>query len=265
MSTKPPLAVQTHLCHYTTQAVYYGEDDLVEDLIGKASFVDVFMKQTFGQRPSPAERAVVDAVLITLMEHGMTPSVIAARMVYSSSPENLQAGVAAGLLAVASRFVGTMEPAAELLQQIVAAGDGGPALARRIAQDYRSRREALPGFGHHLHRPDDPRAIALLDLARRVGTHGRHCEALETLAAEVDAAAGRHITINATGAVAALLGDIGVAPALMRGFAVLSRAAGLVAHIAEEQREPSGRFIWDLVDRSMTAQGSKDPSQPTAA
>jgi citrate synthase len=245
---------RTTLCRYTTDAIYYGETDLVRDLLGKASFIDVFMKQTFGRVPTGGERRIVDAVLVTLMEHGMTPSAIATRMIYASSPENLQAGVAAGLLAVASRFVGTMEPAAELLARIVASGPAADqeAEASRIAQDSRARREAVPGFGHHLHKPDDPRALALLALAREAGTYGAHCEALAHLGAAVDAAAGRHITINATGAIAALLGDIGIPPALMRGFAVLSRAAGLIAHIAEEQRDPSGRFIWDMVDASMT-------------
>ena len=74
---------RTRLCHYTTQAVYYGDDDLVRDLLGQASFVDVFMKQTFGLAPTPAQRRIVDAVLVTLMEHGMTPSAIATRMVYA--------------------------------------------------------------------------------------------------------------------------------------------------------------------------------------
>ncbi|ABE36859.1 citrate synthase family protein [Paraburkholderia xenovorans LB400] len=244
---------RTTLSHHTTQAVYYGDDDLVRDLLGQASFVDVFMKQTFGRVPTAAERRIVDAVLVTLMEHGMTPSAIATRMIYSSSPENLQAAVAAGLLAVASRFVGTMEPAAELLDRIVGANAEGADEARTIARDFRSRREPVPGFGHHLHRPDDPRAIALLALAREVGTYGSRCCALERLAIEVDAASGRHITINATGAIAAILGDIGIPAALMRGFAVLSRAAGLIAHVAEEQREPSGRFIWSLVDGAMAA------------
>lgn len=249
---------QTKLCRYTTQAIYYGDSNLVEDLLGQASFVDVFMKQVFGRMPSGPERRIVDAVLVVLMEHGMTPSAIAARMIYASSPENLQSGVAAGLLAVASRFVGTMEPAAEVLDRIVEAGDEGPAEARRIAKDYRVRRMAMPGFGHHLHSPDDPRAIALLELAREVGTYGARGAALELLAAEVDTAAGRHITINATGAIAAILGDIGIPGNLMRGFAVLSRAAGLIAHIAEEQRDPSGRFIWDLVDDAMTAEDPAD-------
>ncbi len=246
-------APRTTLSHYTAEAVFYGTDDLVEDLIGKASFVDVFMKQTFGRTPSEAERRMVDAVLVALMEHGMTPSAIASRMVYSSSPENLQAGVAAGLLAVGSRFIGTMENAAILLARIVEAEDGS-SVARAIAQDHRTRREPVPGFGHHLHRPDDPRSGALLGLARDLGLSGPHASALAMLADEVDLAATRHVTINATGAIAAVLGDMGVPVALMRGFAVLARAAGLIAHIAEEQRQPSGRFIWDLVDKAMTAE-----------
>lgn len=249
MST--PHHPRTRLCSHGTDAIHYRDANLVDDLIGKASFVEVFLRQTLGRPPSSAELTIVEAVLVTLMEHGLTPSVIAARMVYSSSPENLQAGVAAGLLAVASRFVGTMEPAAGLLSRIVEANAQGHEAAQRIAAEHRARRQPVPGFGHHLHRPDDPRAVALLALAAEVRTFGRHCEALQMLAAAVDSAAGRHITINATGAVAALLGDIGVPPKLMRGFAVLSRCAGLVAHIAEEQREPSGRFIWNLVDQAM--------------
>ncbi|MGO9774177.1 MAG: citryl-CoA lyase [Roseiarcus sp.] len=244
---------RTALSHYTADTVFYGQDNLVEDLIGKASFVDVFMKQTFGRTPSEAETQIVNAVLVALMEHGMTPSAIATRMVYSSSPENLQSGVAAGLLAVGSRFVGTMEQAGVLLERIVHAQDGRVE-AKAIARDFRQRREAMPGFGHHLHKPDDPRAEALLGLARQLDLSGPITIALSVLAEEVDSAAGRHVTINATGAIAAILGDLRIPSSLMRGFAVLARTAGLISHIAEEQREPSGRFIWDLVDSSMTAE-----------
>ena len=248
----------SRLCHYTAEAVYYGTDNLVTDLIGKASFIDVFLKQMLGRPASDAEVLLINAVLVTLMEHGLTPSAIAARMVYSSSPENLQAGVAAGLLAVASRFVGTMEDAAVLLATIVGSED--PAVvAKSIAQNHRQRRAPVPGFGHHLHKPDDPRTVALLELASELGLSGRYVAALQLLAPEVDAAASRHVTINATGAVAAVLGDMNVPVPLMRGFAVLARAAGLISHIAEEQREPSGRFIWDLVDTAMTVKPEDDP------
>lgn len=241
----------TALCSYNATTVRYRDQDLVEDLIGKASFVEVFFTQTFDRPLAAAERQIVEAVLVCLMEHGMTPSAIATRMVYSSSPENIQAGVAAGLLAVGSQFVGTIENCARLLDGIIAAEDGASA-AQEIASGHRAARQPVAGFGHHLHRPDDPRAVALLALAERLGTANHHASALQLLASAVDSEAGRHITINATGAIAALLGDIGVPSRLMRGFAVLARAAGLIAHIAEEQEDPSGRFIWSTLDEAMT-------------
>ena len=110
----------------------------------------------------------------------------------------------------------------------------------------------MPGFGHHLHKPVDPRAYKLIELGRaEPELKGAHLDALMTLSQAVDEVWGRPVTINATGAVAALLGELGVPTAVMRGFAVISRAAGLVAHIVEEQKSPSGRFIWDTVEHAI--------------
>ncbi len=239
----PAAAPTSHLCRYTSDTIFYRDSDLVRDLLGKAGFVEVFVAQMLGRRLEPRQMVLVEAILVALMEHGLTPSAISARLIYASSPENLQAGVAAGLLAVGSQFVGTMEEAAGLLERIVASPDRAMT-ARTIAMDHRARRAPLPGFGHHLHKPDDPRAVMLLDMASEHEVAGEYCEALKLLGREVDAATGRHITINTTGAIAGILGDLGIPKRLMRGFAVLSRAAGLLAHLAEEQQEPSGRYIW---------------------
>ena len=98
----------------------------------------------------------------------------------------------------------------------------------------------------------DPRAYKLIELARaEPELGGTHLDALLTLSRAVDEAWGRPVTINATGAVAAVLGELGVPTAVMRGFAVISRAAGLVAHVVEEQQSPSGRFIWDTVEHAI--------------
>ena len=241
----------TALCTYTNDAIYLRGRSLVDDLIGRMTFTDALYFLIFGREPKAAERKIVDAVLVTLMEHGLTPSAIAARMVYGSGPEALQAGVAAGLLAVASQFVGTMEPAARNLAAIVADPAGVDAAARRLADDYRARREAMPGFGHHLHKPDDPRTPKLLAIAEDAGVPGKHVAALRALSREVDRAAGRHVTINATGAIAAVLSEIGIEPEIMRGLAVISRAAGLVAHIREEQRDPSLRAVWKAAEAAV--------------
>ncbi|MBV7481707.1 citryl-CoA lyase [Bordetella sp. BOR01] len=246
----------TRLCAHHLEGMSYRDSDLVEDLIGKKTYAEVMFSQIIGRDARPVDLRIVDAVLITLMEHGLTPSAIATRVVYMSAPENLQGAVAAGLMAVGSSFVGTMENCSLLLDRILKADDA-QAEARAIVQAHRDTRQPLPGFGHHLHKPDDPRAVKLLELARaEPDLAGKWVGALELLALTVDSVYGRHITINATGAVAALLGELGIPTKLMRGFAVISRAAGLVAHVAEEQQCPSGRFIWETIDREIPYVGA---------
>ncbi|MVW73534.1 citryl-CoA lyase [Bordetella sp. 15P40C-2] len=246
----------TRLCAHHLEGMSYRDADLVEDLMGKKTFTEVLFSQIMGREARPVDLRIVDVVLVTLMEHGLTPSAIATRVIYMSAPENLQGAVAAGLMAVGSSFVGTMENCSLLLERIVYAKDP-EAEARDIVQGYRSSKKPLPGFGHHLHKPDDPRALKLLELARaEPDLKGEWVNALTLLARMVDEIYGRHITINATGAVAALLGELGVPTKLMRGFAVISRAAGLVAHVAEEQESPSGRFIWDTIDREIPYVGA---------
>lgn len=248
----------TRLCTHTLTSLHYRDANLVEDLMGKKTFTEVMLMQILGRTPRGVDLRITDVVLIVLMEHGLTPSAIATRLIYMSAPENLQGAVSAGLLAVGSSFVGTMENCSGLLDRIAAAQDP-EAEALAIARDYKGLKSPVPGFGHHLHKPVDPRAYKLLEMGRaEPDLRGDKILALETLSKAVDEVAGRPITINATGAVAALLGEIGVPTSVMRGFAVISRAAGLVAHIVEEQQSPSGRFIWDTVEHAIPFVGGKD-------
>ena len=247
-TSAPPV---TRLCTHTLTSLHYRDANLVEDLMGKKTFTEVMLMQILGRTPRPVDLRITDVVLIVLMEHGLTPSAIATRLIYMSAPENLQGAVSAGLLAVGSSFVGTMENCARLLDRILAAADPD-AEALEIARHYKGLKSPVPGFGHHLHKPVDPRAYKLLELGRaEPELAGDKLRALESLSKAVDSVAGRPITLNATGAVAALLGEIGVPTNVMRGFAVISRAAGLVAHIVEEQNSPSGRFIWDTVEHAI--------------
>ncbi|MEZ2298390.1 citryl-CoA lyase [Variovorax sp. RCC_210] len=252
MSSPVPV---TRLCTHTLTSLHYRDANLVDDLLGKKTFTEVMLMQILGREPRGVDLRITDAVLIVLMEHGLTPSAIAARLIYMSAPENLQGAVSAGLLAVGSQFVGTMENCARLLERIQCAADP-QAEALEIARHCKGLKSAVPGFGHHLHKPVDPRAYKLLDLARaEPELAGDKLRALAQLSSAVDEVAGRPITLNATGAVAALLGEIGVPTGIMRGFAVISRAAGLVAHIAEEQQEPTGRFIWETVEHAIPYAG----------
>jgi citrate synthase len=245
----------TKIAHHTTEAIYVRGASLVDDLIGKLTFTEMMYFQLMGARPTAAQAKILDAVLVTLMEHGLTPSTIVSRLIYDSCPEAVQAAVAAGLLGVGSTFIGTMEGCAKNIEEILAAPEGEAQRAKAIAQRVRAAKQPIPGFGHPHHKPDDPRSPRLLAVAEEAGVPGNHIRALRLLAKEVDAAWGRHLTINATGAIAALLGEIGVPQGVMRGIAVVSRAAGLVGHIREEQLDPSARRLWDAASEAVPYAG----------
>lgn len=246
MSSEPE-SPTTGIASHSTDDVFIRGKSLCKELIGQRSFTEMIYYQVLGRMPTADQTALLDACLVALMEHGLTPSVLAARLTYSSAPEALQGAVAAGLLGVGSRFVGSMEGCAALLQHIVTAEDG-EAEAKRIAVEHRAARTPLPGFGHPTHKPDDPRAQRLLELARSRKIAGPHVAALEALSAGVDATYGRHITINATGAIAGILGDCGVPAEIARGFGLIARCAGLVGHLYEEHQKPAMRAIWEAAE-----------------
>lgn len=247
MSTTSSTSIATS----TPDDVVIRGKSLCRELLGELTFTQMMCFQILGRVPSAGETALVDACLLALMEHGLTPSVLSARLVYGSAPEALQGAVAAGLLGVGSRFVGTVEGCAALLARMVARDTDGAAEAVRIVEEHRAARRALPGFGHPTHVPDDPRTPRLFALAREHRVAGPHLAALEVLSATLDRALGRHLTINATGAVAAVLGDVGVPAEIMRGFALVARCAGLVGHIHEEQLQPAMTTIWEAAERAV--------------
>ncbi|MEO8702640.1 MAG: citryl-CoA lyase [Kofleriaceae bacterium] len=242
----------TKIATSSKTAITIRGKDLVDELIGTLTFTEMLYFQILGVVPTSGQAAVVDACLVALMEHGLTPSAIATRLVYGSAPEAMQGAVAAGLLGVGSRFVGTTEGCAALLERIVAV----PVETRRatcaaIIAEHAAAKQPLPGFGHDLHVPDDPRTPKLFAVARSHGLAGDRIAALELLGAVLDETKRRHITINATGAVAALLGDAGVPAPILRGFAIIARCAGLVGHIHEEQRDPALLAMWQAAERAV--------------
>ena len=210
--------------------------DLVDELIGEVSFTQMIYLHILGRMPTLAEVRVLDAVLVTLVDHGFVSS-LGARMVYMGSPEAIQAAVATGILGIGSQFGGVMEEIGRNLETIVNAADPDAAAASIVA-GYRSARKSIPGFGHPDFRPEDPRTLKLLKVVEREGLSGKHVAALRTMAKAVDTNLGKHITINATAGIAALLGELGVPWRIMRGFAAISRAPGIVGHICEELTNP---------------------------
>lgn len=217
--------------------------DLASELIGRKSFTELFLLDLHGHEQSPAHVRVVDAVLVALMEHGITPSTLAARLVLDGAPESTQGAVAAGLLATGSRFLGVIEDAAALLQAVVAEPPVHESARVRVRAIHAAGGR-IPGFGHNLHAAEDSRVDALLAVARAEGTAAAHVECLSAVRAAVESETGRALIPNAALAVGAVLSDLGYDAEDIRGFALVARCAGLVAHVADERRRPLARGIW---------------------
>ena len=224
--------------------------DLVDDLLGKYSFTEALYLLITGKLPSTEYGRILDACLITLMDHGMTPHAIVTRLVGACNPQDAQTAIAAGLLCVGDVFSGTMDGCAVLLDRGIREHDDLDAYCRQVVAEHKETRRAIPGLGHPIHKPDDPRSPRLFEIAAANGVQGHHVDLLKRLAAAADLAYGRHLTINATGAIAALLLEIGMPVSTARGIAVVSRAGGLVAHLEESHRTKTGLAIQQHVEQA---------------
>ena len=240
----------TRLCRSGVDEITVRGYDLTSELMGVRTFTETFWLLLTGKLPTPQQTRMIDAVLLALMEHGLMPQAIAARMIARCEPEAFQAAMAAGLLGIGSRFGGAMSATASLLTEIINAG-GKQAAAVDIVSRFKKSRRSIPGFGHPQHKPDDPRSVRLFEIAREGGIAGRYTDAIHLLSKEIDTAFGKHITINTTGAIAAVLGDLGVPDSIMRGFAVVSRSAGLVAHLKEEEEQGLAAYVSNIVENGI--------------
>jgi citrate synthase len=254
--------LHTEIGHADAEHVTLRGHDLVEDLVGQVSFTEAALLAVTARRPTPGAVRVADAVLVTFIDHGLQPSALAARLTYHAAPEAVQGAVAAGLLGVGSRVLGTMEQTAMLLTRVAdevrAGADEEQAAVSAVAAELDAGRR-IPGIGHALHRDGDPRADPLLALADREGVAQ---DETRRLRAVVDAAAqrtGRRLPPNAAGASAALLLGIGIPWWLQRGFPMISRTAGLIAHIGEEAEQP----LAPAVRASLREAGRADRTPPT--
>lgn len=243
--------IRSRLGNSTPDRIFVRGHDLAADLIGKVSLGDFAFLELKGRLPQERESIMFNALAVTLVEHGITPSAIAARLTYLGAPEALQAAVSAGLLGMGDRFGGSIEEAARVLQEAPATGDRR-ATATEIVAGYRARKEVIPGVGHPVHRPADPRTTRLFALARENGFAGRHVELMELIGEEATRAVGRDLPVNATGAIAAIASEMELPWRITRGLAVMARAIGLVAHLQEEMEEPMAAEIWSRTEAEAT-------------
>ena len=217
--------------------------DLAGDLMGRLTFTEFFCLLTSGQEPTDDQRFFLDLLLVAIAEHGLTPTAVAARMTYAAAPESLQAAVAAGILGCGTVVLGTAELCGAVLvdaRQRVDAGGEPDSVVAAIAAEVHGRGARMPGFGHPLHKPVDPRATRILALADQRGIAARHIDLARRFAPAVAKVWGRGMPMNVSMPIAACLLDLDFPAALIKAIPILARTAGLLAHLAEEQSRPIG-------------------------
>jgi citrate synthase len=254
MSTRKP--IRTDIAWSTPSTITVKGFDLCKDILGTLSLGDIAFLELTDRLPTTRESVVFNAIAVTLVEHGLTPSAIAARMTYTGAPEAMQAAVAAGLCGLGSVFVGSMETAARMLQEALpdpSKKADFDQLARGIVERFHGRKQAVPGIGHPLHKPVDPRAPRLFQIAAENGFDGPYIKLMKLVAKDAEAVYGRPLPINATGAIAAIASELKLPWKIVRGIGVMARAIGLVGHILEEMREPMAREIKTRAEEEATA------------
>ncbi|HVF09124.1 MAG TPA: citryl-CoA lyase [Actinomycetota bacterium] len=217
--------------------------DLCGDLMGRTSFSEYFHLLLTGKEPTEDQRYFLDLLLVAIAEHGMTPTNVAARMTLAADPGSLQGAVAAGILGCGPVVLGTAELCARLLeeaQQQVEDGREPAAVADEIAAAVHASGAKLPGFGHPLHRPLDPRAERILELADARAVSGPHVTLARALRVSARATWAKALPMNVSMPIAAVMLDLGFPAATVKAVPILARTAGLLAHLAEEQQQPLG-------------------------
>jgi citrate synthase len=217
--------------------------DLAGELMGRLSFTEYFHLLLTGREPTEDQRFFLDLVLVSIAEHGMMPTNIAARMTLAADPESLQGAVAAGILGCGPVVLGTSEECARLLEEAhekVASGGAPAAVAEDIARAIHAAGGKVPGFGHPVHRPLDPRAERILELADARGVSGPHVLLARCLRDAVAKAWAKPLTMNVAMPIAAVMLDVGFPSDAVKAVPILARTAGLLAHLAEERQRPLG-------------------------
>ncbi len=230
----------SHISQAYPERVEVRGRDLTSELMGRLSFTEYFHLLLTGEEPTDDQRFFLDTLLVAIAEHGMMPTNVAARMTLAADPGSLQGAVAAGILGCGPVILGTAELCAELLEQMRSSGAAPEAAARDAAAAVHASGERLPGFGHPVHRPVDPRAERILELADERGVSGVHVELARRLREAAAAEWGRPLTMNVSMPIAAVMLDLGFAPTAVKAVPILARTAGLLAHLAEEQQHPLG-------------------------
>ena len=249
--------IRSDIAWSTADRIVVRGRNFTDEILGKMNLGDFAWFQFTGSAPTPQQSNVFNAMIVALVEHGVTPSAIVARMTYSCAPESLQAAVAAGLCGLGTNVVGSMEGAARYLSEALPkdapADTDLEALAAQIVARFRQSKAPIPGLGHVIHTQLDPRTPRLFAIAEENGLAGRYVQLLQLVHAEAQRVTGKKMPINATGAIGALSCELGFPWKITRGFGVMARAIGLVGHLLEEGENPISREVWTRTEEESSS------------
>jgi citrate synthase len=226
----------SHICQAYPDRVEVRGRDLCGDLMGRLSFTEYFHLLLTGREPTEDQRFFLDLLLISIAEHGMMPTNVAARMTLAADPGSLQGALAAGILGAGPVILGTSESCARLLEETRASGR----TPREIVEAIHAAGGKVPGFGHPVHKPVDPRAERILELADERAVSAQNVALARAFREAVHEAWGKPLTMNVAMPIAAVMLDLGFPAASVKTVPLLARTAGLLAHLAEEQEQPLG-------------------------
>jgi len=249
---------RTAICTSDEHAIVVRGRDLSKDLIGKIGFVEHFFPLLTGQMPSAGQAAVLNATLVAIAEHGLVPSVQAARMTFAAAPDALQGAVASGILGCGSVVLGSSETAGRMFTEIgarMAQGSGLDDAALAVMKEWRAAGKSIPGYGHPLHKERDERVNALFEVARAAGTDLGFVAIAEAGERVLPKALGKALKLNVSGAIPAVLLGAGFPVEALKGVPILARTAGLIAHLFEEMKQPIGFALSYQATREMVYDG----------
>jgi citrate synthase len=226
---------KTHISRAFPDRVEVRGRDLSGELMGNLTFTEYFHLLLTGREPTEEQRFFLDLLLVAIAEHGLMPSNVAARMTLAADPGSLQGAVAAGILGAGSVVLGASEECARLLER------GGDPL--ETAREIHAAGGKVPGFGHPVHTPVDPRAERIIELADERGVSGRNVAQARALRDAVAEVWEKPLPMNVAMPIAAVMLDLGYPSTAVKAVPILARTASLLAHLVEEREQPVGLLM----------------------
>jgi citrate synthase len=211
----------------------------IDELMGRITYAQGVFLAIKGELPSEGEAQMLDAILVSSVDHGVTPpSCITARTL-ASTGNPLNAALAGGILAISRHHGGAIEESMRLLLEAVRRKNESKASSQQIAsimvKEYADKHQRLPGFGHRIH-TRDPRTPKLFQIASDLGIAGEYVEMAKALQDAIGESTGKELPINVDGGIAAVLCEMDFPPELANAFFIMARIPGLVAHVYEEKK-----------------------------